>query len=381
MGSATRYRIAVIGAGGIARAHAEALKASADRAECVAVCDINSQRAADFALQHAVPAHYTEVDGMLARENPDLVCICTSPDQHRDLVLRCLEQGCWVLCEKPLCGSLNELDAIQAAEKRTGCYCATVFQWRYASATQHLHRLLRENRLGRPLVAQCSTLWYRNQDYYNVSWRGKWDTEFGGPTVGLGIHAVDCLLYLLGDWCEVTAVIARLDRDMELEDVSMALVRFKNGAIASLTSSALSPEEETSIRIDCQLATAAIRTIYGVTNEQLNFSIGSRVTPSTPARTRDMEVCRLSEWQQISGDDPANHTSQLRQIIADMDARRQPLTSGDAARSITELLAALYKSGFTHQPVTRGSIRSGDSFYNAFHGGYRLESSSHQAMA
>src|SRR5690606_28015060 len=108
--------------------------------------------------------------------------------------------------------------------------------------------------LGRPLVAICHTLWYRDAPYYAVPWRGKWETELGGPTMGHGIHAMDHLLYLLGDWTEVRAQVATLDRAVEVEDVSMALVRFANDAHASIVNSVLSPRQETYLRIDYQRA-------------------------------------------------------------------------------------------------------------------------------
>ena len=108
-----------------------------------------------------------------------------------------MEAGAWVLCEKPFCASLAELDRIEAAEKRTGLYTGCVFQQRFASSTAHLRRLAQSGMLGRPLVAVCNTLWYRDTAYYGVPWRGRWATELGGQipvpliaTPGLGRIAV-----------------------------------------------------------------------------------------------------------------------------------------------------------------------------------------------
>ena len=149
-----------------------------------------------------------------------------------------------MLCEKPLCASLAEMDRIEAAELATGNYCSSVFQWRFGSGGQHLKRLIDTGDLGKPMVANILTTWYRTPEYYAVPWRGKWETELGGCSMGHGIHAMDFLLYQFGEWQEVRAMIGTLDRDIEVEDVSMAMVRFANGAMANITNSVLSPREE-----------------------------------------------------------------------------------------------------------------------------------------
>ena len=83
----------------------------------------------------------------------------------------------------------------------------------------------------------CLTLWYRTAAYYAVPWRGKWATETGGTTAAHGIHAMDFMLWLLGDWAEVRAMVGTLFHDIEVDDVSMANVRFANGVLANITNS------------------------------------------------------------------------------------------------------------------------------------------------
>jgi predicted dehydrogenase len=272
-----------------------------------------------------------------------------------------MEAGAWVLCEKPLCASLAEFDRIAEAERRTGRYTACVFQQRFASSTAHLRRLVAEGLLGRPLVAVCHTLWYRDANYYAVPWRGKWATELGGPTMGLGIHAMDHLLHLLGDWDEIRAQAATLDRDIEVEDISMALVRFANGALASIVNSALSPRQETSIRLDFQRATVELTHLYGYTRDNWKLTLA-------PAAAEEGNTL-VQAWQHFPPDTGSTHASQLADFLADRDANRRPSTSGDDARRTLELLTALYKSAFTGQPVLRGSIKAGDPFYSTLHGG------------
>ena len=357
------YRALLVGTGAVAELHAEAIAASHGRVVLAGAVDLDPSRLEGFCARHPVEHAGTDYDRILSTVRPDLVLIATPPAPHAALAVAALEAGAWVLCEKPFCASLAELDRIRDAERRTGSYAACVFQQRFASSTRHVRTLIENGTFGRPLVAICHTLWYRDANYYAVPWRGKWDTELGGTTVGHGIHAMDHLLHLLGDWTDVRAQAATLDRDIEVEDVSLAIVRFASGAHASVVNSALSPREETCIRLDLQHATIELTHLYGYGRDNWRF---------TPApRAGDAETAGLVRaWQNFPADTPATHGALLADFIADLDARRRPLTSGpDAARTM-ELLTAIYKSAFTGEIVARDSIRPGDPFYTSLHGGH-----------
>jgi predicted dehydrogenase len=177
--------------------------------------------------------------------------------------------------------------------------------------------------------------------------------------MGLGIHAMDHLLHLLGDWAEIRAMAATLDRAIEVEDVSMALIHFANGAQASVVNSALSPRQETYIRLDYQRATVELTHLYSYNRDHWRF------TPAAPAPESD---ALTHAWQNFPADVGSTHAAQLETLVSDMDANRRPLLSGPEARRTLELLTSLYKSAFTGQPVKRGSIVAGDPYYHALHG-------------
>jgi predicted dehydrogenase len=351
-------RCAIIGTGGIANAHIRAIQALAPRTEAVAAVDIDLERVETFCRRHSIPRAYTDSAAMLATERPDLVHICTPPRFHAELSIQALEAGAWVLCEKPLCGSLAELDRIEATEQRTGRYCSSVFQWRFGSGAQHLKRLIETQALGRPLVGICNTTWYRDHAYYQVPWRGTWRDELGGPTMGHGIHAMDLFLWLLGGWREVMAMMATLDRAIEVEDVSMALVRFESGALGSIVNSVLSPRQESYLRFDFQKATVELRHLYRYTNADWQYSIPE----GAPYQDE------LEQWRAIPTDVPASHTAQLAALLDCMERNERPITSGPGVRPTIEFIAGLYKSAITRMPVERGSIPPDDPFYHAMNG-------------
>ena len=353
-----RIRTAIIGTGNIARAHLNALQENKEIFDLCAVFDVNAERAEAFRQLAGIPKSYTSFSELLESENLDIVQICTPPSFHADLSIQAMEAGAWVLCEKPLCGSLADLRRIAVAEKNTGKWCASVFQMRYGAGTTHLQRLMDEGALGRPLVGICHTLWYRNHAYYDVDWRGTWESELGGPTVGHGIHAMDHFLGILGDWVEVRADVGTLDRQIEVEDVSMAMVRFANGAMGSIVNSIISPREETYLRMDFQKATVELKHLYDYDNEHWSF---------LPAPGADSAFA--DRLRHIEGGGIANHGRQLQAVAQDFWANRRPQTAGIQAEATLDLISSLYKSAFTGTPVRRGSIQPGDPFYEHFHGG------------
>lgn len=352
------YRAALVGTGSIGEAHVNAVEATQGRVTLEAAVDLEAPRVKSFAERHEIKHAFTDYAQMLREVKPDIVLIATPPALHTPMCIAAMEAGAWALCEKPLCASLAELDQIQAVETHTGRYTACIFQMRFASSTAHVKRLAASGQLGRPLVGVCHTLWFRDPAYYAVPWRGRWETDFGGPTTALGIHAMDHFLHLMGDWSEVRAMAGTLDRAIEVEDISMALVRFKNGAFGSIVNSALSPRQETYIRLDYQRATLELKHLYAYTRD--NWSL----TPVPPVENDSL----MQTWQSFPTDVGSTHGAQLNALVSDMDAQRRPLTSGEEARRTLELLTAIYKSAYTGEIVPRGSISPSDPFYTALHG-------------
>ncbi|HWC79974.1 MAG TPA: Gfo/Idh/MocA family oxidoreductase [Pseudonocardiaceae bacterium] len=348
-------RVAIVGTGGIAEnSHVPALQAQGDRVRLVAAVDVDTARLAAFQTRHRIPAGYSSVADLLAAGSPDLVAVCTPPALHVDQVVQCLRAGAWVLVEKPPCLSLAEFDRIQAAERAGGPYCGVVFQHRFGAAARYFGSLIASGALGRPLVAICDTTWYRDRAYYEVPWRGRWETEGGGPTMGHGIHQMDLMLALLGEWREVRAMAGRLDRDVRTEDVSMAMVRFANGALASVVNSVLSPREESRLRFDFTRATVELTHLYGYDNTHW------RCTPAP-----GYEV----DWRPPPTDHRSSHADQLALLLDAMDRGERPPVSGLDVRTTLELVTALYRSAFTGQPVRRDELGANDPFYHHLHGG------------
>lgn len=350
------FEIAVVGTGGIAAVHAADIQRFDGRAKVVAAVDVDPDRLAAFADRWAVPRRYTSLTDLLAAEHPDLVTLCTPPGLHREQALACLAKGVHVFCEKPPALSLAEFDEIAAAEAGGGRF-ATVFQQRFGSGARRLRALVATGEFGRPLTAVCHTLWYRPEEYFAVPWRGRWEVEGGGPTMGHGIHQMDLLLATLGPWREVVAVAARQARPTATEDLSCAIVTFANGAVASIVNSLLSPRETSYLRYDFERATVELTHLYGYGDEDWTVTAAPGHADAVAAAWAGPPVGQRS-----------GHEAQFEMVFEAMAAGQAPPVTTEDARATMELVAAIYASAFTGRPVSQGEIGPDSPFYRRMDG-------------
>jgi len=351
-------RAAIVGTGGIAHAHAQAIADLAPRIELVAVTDVAVERARAFADGFApAAAVHPSLSLLLAAEHIDLVHICTPPQTHVPLAIESLRAGVPVLIEKPTALSLAEMDRLVAVSRETGVPALTVFQHRFGHGAQRLIRLLREGALGRPLVATCETLWYRPAEYFDVPWRGRWEIEGGGPTMGHGIHQFDMLLAVLGPWQRLSAFAARQALPTDTEDVSMAVVEFENGALATVVNSIVSPRESSRLRFDFEYATVEVEHVYGYSDADWTF---------TPAEGHEHLA---AAWAADASDEVSSHRLQISSIIDALAAGAEPSVGAEEARRTLEFAAATYASAFRGVPVSAGDIVDPDPFLTSMDGG------------
>ena len=355
-------RIAIVGTGNIARVHARALAgrgaAALPPAAIVAAMDTDESRLGPFCAEFGVPAGYRDLSGMLSRARPDLVHVCTPPGAHRDTALACLRAGASVLVEKPPALSLREFDELAAAAPGPPWF-ATVFQHRFGSGQRRLKALAAGGVLGRPLLAICHTLWFRDQAYFDVPWRGRWETEGGGPTMGHGIHQMDMLLDVLGEWTEVSAIARTQARRVETEDTSLAHVTFAGGAVATVVNSVLSPREESYVRFDFERATVEVTHLYGYGDEDWRI---------TPAPGHSGEV--LAAWEHAEHGTRSGHAAQFAHVLAALRDGRQPPAGPASARRTMALIAGIYASAVTRRPVTPDDLAPPAACYGAMNAGW-----------
>jgi predicted dehydrogenase len=350
-------RIGIVGTGGIAGAHAENLARLDGRARIVGACDIDAERVDAFQDKWDVAVGTTDLEELLDTVDLDILHLCSPPGLHKQQAVIALRRGVHVLSEKPPALSLAEIDEIGEAERAGGAQFATISQHRFGSRALWLRDRVADGALGRPLTALCNTLWYRPDSYFEVPWRGKWDIEGGGPTMGHGIHQMDTMLSIMGPWSQVVAVAARRARPVQTEDVSLAIVTLDNGAVVSVVNSLLSPRETSYLRFDFEYATVELEHLYGYSDASWTI---------TAAAGHEDRV--KAAWALGPTGTKSSHAAQFAAI---MDALQNddpiPVTL-DQARNTLELIAAIYASSFGGAPVSAGEIDAASPFYSSMAG-------------
>ncbi len=235
-----RIRVAVVG-GGIGRAHLAAYRALPDLFDVVAVCDVDLPRAAglaqafDVPTARRLPAVTGSLDDLCRMDGLDVIDICTPSYLHAAHTMQVLAAGKHAVCEKPVAGSLAELDGLAEAEVRFGRRVMPIFNYRYGAGVQKLRHLIAEGVTGRAYLGTIEVAWRRRADYYAVPWRGRWQTELGGTMTTHAIHFLDQLTYVLGPVRSLYAVTTTRVNPIETEDCASVSFEMADGSLASLS--------------------------------------------------------------------------------------------------------------------------------------------------
>ncbi|MFB7250074.1 Gfo/Idh/MocA family protein [Microbacterium sp. NPDC056234] len=340
-------RIGIIGTGGIADAHINGYLAFGEECEIVALADVvpgkAAQKAEAFGLTAA--AAYDDPLAMIADAGLDLVSVATPPSTHAALSIAALDAGVHVLVEKPMAPSLEECDAMIAAQERSGKMLSVVAQNRFRDDLAALKAVVDSGLLGSISHVRVDSAWWRGLPYYDLWWRGTWEKEGGGSTLNHAIHHIDLLLWLLGRPSEITAMLANAQHhNAEVEDLSVAVFRYDRG-LAQLTSSVVHHGEEQEIVIQGEYARVS----------QPWQVVAERSRPDGfPARERDDDLAARIE-QVVADLAPLRHHGHAGQIGDLLDAIRTGRTAiadGHDGRNAVEIVTAIYEAGFERKVVT-----------------------------
>lgn len=236
-----KVRIALIGAGGISRAHARGFLEHRSRVECVALCDVSEENLAarDAQLGGGIP-QFRDWRAMFRKmgEGIDAVDICLPHHLHAAAILDAAAAGAHILCEKPMCLDLREADRIARAVRRARVTYMSAHNQLFMPAVREAKKLLAAGAIGK-------VRWLRSQDCFAApiqAFRGKWRSKAklqgGGELIDTGYHPVYRLLHLAG--AKVVGVrgsMGRFLQRIEGEDTACVQVRFANGALGEILTS------------------------------------------------------------------------------------------------------------------------------------------------
>lgn len=336
----TPIRVVVIGTG-IGNVHVAAYKALPDQFEVVAVCDRDEAKGRELAARYQIPRIYTDFDEACRQDDVQVIDICTPSYLHFPMARQALAAGKTAIVEKPIAGSLAEIDQLIADEQATGQRIMPIFQNRFGLGLQKLRHLVDQGVTGKAYLTTIETAWRRRPEYYAIPWRGKWATELGGPLVTLAIHAHDALHHILGKAKRVFALTTTRVNPIQTEDCISASLEMADGSLCSLSVTTGSAKEISRHRF-CfsQLVAESNAEPYSNTSEPWQF-----IGDSAAAQEQiDAALAAFHPQREGFAGQFARFAEALR------TGAELPVTLGQA-RNAAELITAIYASAQTGQPV------------------------------
>ena len=233
----SKYGFGIVGCGMIGNYHAQAIHAMKG-GELKCVFDIRNENAEKLALAYGVES-YSDIKRFLSHPGLDVVTIGTPSGLHLEPTLQAAEAGKHVICEKPLEVTLERIDKMIKVCKKNGVVLAGVHPRRFFESVKTFKRAIEKKRLGKITMADAYIKWFRTQQYYDSGdWRGTWKFDGGGALMNQSIHTIDQLYHLVGDVKSVCAYASQIaHKRIEVEDIAVAILKFKNGAMGVIEGS------------------------------------------------------------------------------------------------------------------------------------------------
>jgi UDP-N-acetyl-2-amino-2-deoxyglucuronate dehydrogenase len=327
-----KIRLALVGCGRISKNHFGSIDKNASNIELVAICDINQEVLNEYKHKFKVPA-YQSMEEMLKSQQLDLVVLCTPSGIHSSQAMLAARFGVHVITEKPMATNWRDgLQMVKACDE-AGVHLLVVKQNRLNSTLQLLKRAVMEKRFGRIHMVQLNVFWTRPQSYYDQGngWRGSWEFD-GGAFMNQASHYVDLLDWIIGPVERVQAMMSTT-RDIEVEDTGVLNIKWRNGALGSMSVTMLTyPQNlEGSITILGEKGTVRIGGV--AVNEIQTWQF---------ADERDYDGQIKEANYQTTSVYGFGHSLYYENVVDVMRGKAKPKTDGREGIKSLELLVAAY---------------------------------------
>jgi predicted dehydrogenase len=261
---------------------------------------------------------------------------------HAQIAIDAMLAGKDVLVEKPIAITLADADRMIETSRQSGRTLGVVLQNRYNHPMQALRQAIDAGKLGHLHLGCACVRWYRPQSYYEDGWHGTWAMD-GGALMNQSIHHIDALQWFMGSVQSVHAYTATRAHQMEAEDVGVAIVRFANGALATIEGSTLTWPQN----LEGSVAIFGERGSVKIGGTALN-----RIELWKVAGELEQEAELLTS-QRV--DPPSvygySHRETVRDFAHALQTGTEAETPGPEARKSLALVLALYESAATGREV------------------------------
>lgn len=333
----TPDQIAVVGAGLIGKRHVEAIQRS-DSADIACIVDPD-RTASDFAAEHRTK-WFSSISGMLAAGAPDGVIIATPNQMHVEHGLDCVAAGLPMLIEKPIADEAPSADRLVMEAETAGIPILVGHHRRHNPIIRAAKQRIDSGAIGDIVAAQAACWLYKPDNYFDVAWR----TQPGaGPVFINLIHDIDLLRHLIGEVHSVQAFASSRTRRHEVEDTAAIILKFTNGALATVTVS------DTIVAPWSWELTAAENPAYPATGQTCYVIGGTDGSIEIPTGRVWSQAGEKSWWQPIDqaaydveDQDPLDlQISHFCDVIA---GRAEPLVSGREGLKSLQVIEAIVQS-------------------------------------
>ena len=329
-----RIRFALVGCGRIADKHFEALEKHAERAELVAVCDTDPAALAR-AVGRTKARGFGTLEELLAQSDAEVIVLATPSGMHAAQTIQAAEAGRHVVTEKPMATRWHDGERMVAACDKAGVQLFVVKQNRMNATIQLLKRAIEKKRFGRIYMVSVNVFWSRPQAYYDsASWRGTWEFD-GGAFMNQASHYVDLLDWLVGPVESVHAFTATLARRIEVEDTGVASIRWRSGALGSVSVTMLTHQKNFEGSITILGETGSVR-IGGVAVNEIQAWDFADSHPDD-AKVRDASYQTTSVYG-------FGHPAYYDNVIRALRGEARAETDGREGLRSLELLIGMYLS-------------------------------------
>jgi UDP-N-acetyl-2-amino-2-deoxyglucuronate dehydrogenase len=327
-------RFGLVGCGRISARHVEAIRAHAGRAELVAVSDPDPNALAATQASTGVPG-FGSLPDLLAGAEVDCVVLATPSGLHASQTIEAARAGRHVVTEKPMATQWKDGLAMVEACDEAGVRLFVVKQNRRNPTIRALKRAIDGGRFGRIHLVTMSVLWSRPQSYYDQArWRGTWEFD-GGAFMNQASHYVDLLDWLVGPVASVHAFTATLARRIEAEDTGVAILRWRSGALGSMSVTVLTHPKNYEGAITIVGDQGTVR-VGGVAVNEIQHWVFADPHPD------DALVQQVSyQTTSVYGH---GHLGYYDNVIATLRGEAEPETDGREGLRSLELLVGIYRS-------------------------------------
>lgn len=334
----TKVRAAVIGLGWPGIQHLKGYTAD-PRAEVVAVCDLDEKQTAQVAEEHLIPNTYSNHLEMLENRDIDVVSVCLPNFLHAPITIDVLNAGKHVLCEKPPARSAQEAKAMADAAAENGKILMYALVQRFGGTSQHLKQLIRQGELGDVYFGKAGYVRRRGIPIGKEGWFVDKERSGGGALIDIGVHALDCVWWLMGAPRPVEVMgmayshfkhLVREDVTYNVDDAAFAQIRFENGATIVLeTTWALNLPGDNYIKVAGTKAGATLNPFTLYTEE--NGEETDKALTASPINGFDEEVKHFVGCV-VDGTEPISSAQQGVMLMQMLDGIYE---SAEKGRSVT----------------------------------------------